>query len=432
MLQARPPPTAGSTRAQPRSDLHASQRRLDAVYSLDCFKGQGERGVPAINTSVTEDSGSCANECFNTPGCVGFDHSTTTPFLNKCRMYGLNTPRTFGGIHNRQYCSMQYPPVPQQAAAMRARRRPRAHHVIADQRDDSTEPPPTVFPFLGHGCIRVLTMPGSSQLPTVMQHLRELGFYSRTIVQMEESRDPDGGQAGNFRAHLRAWALTRQHHNCSHLMVLEDDAFFDAKLFSHCAPMVTNFLLGPRNGEPWQPTAYDMVLLGWRNSHLGVAYTFPPSVDTRCMAKIEHWRGTHAYIISADAMERWRKLHWSPWLAGDSRRGRLDIDGPVTGLIDIHLAEAQSRGRYFSPCPACAFQGDHASAIDWGIGDSQVRLAKKWSSPYLASMAEWKAVQRAVRIGGGIRSRDFNRSLSCFHATQHANPAWRAPGSESK
>ena len=425
-------PAAAATRPQPRFDLHANRRQLGELYRLDCVKGQGERAVLAINTTTTGDSGGCGNDCFDTAGCVGFDHSPTTPFSNQCRMYGPNKPRTAGGPHNRQYCSMRYLPGSQ-------RRRPRVRHAIPALRPDATEKPaqrrdntvipPNVFPFLGNGCIRVLTMPGSSQLPTVLQHLKEFGFYSRTIVQMEEKRDPDGGQAGNFRAHLKAWALTRQHHNCSHLMVLEDDVFFDRKLFSHCEPMVTKFLLGPRNGEPGQPTAYDMVLLGWRNSAVGVSYTFPPWVDTQCMANIEHWRGTHAYIISADAMERWRALYWSPGLAGDARKGRLGIDGPVTGLVDIHLAEAQSRGRYFAPCPGCAFQADHASAIDWGIGNAQAQLAKKWANPYHASMTEWKAVQQAVFAGGGKGSRDANLSRTCFHATLNANPAWNAPGS---
>jgi hypothetical protein len=80
----------------------------------------------------------------------------------------------------------------------------------------------TILPSID--CVRMITLNGSEMSDLLRNELKVRGLWNRTTVQTEQL-DPEGGRAGCFRAHVRAWnlGLTLE---CENLLVLEDDVFF--------------------------------------------------------------------------------------------------------------------------------------------------------------------------------------------------------------
>merc|ERR1740130_2551122 len=58
--------------------------------------------------------------------------------------------------------------------------------------------------FSSVDCVRVITLEGSDQLARMEEELDRVGLRSRATIQTE-SPDPEGGMAGCFRAHVKAW-----------------------------------------------------------------------------------------------------------------------------------------------------------------------------------------------------------------------------------
>lgn len=141
-------------------------------------------------------------------------------------------------------------------------------------------------------CIRVIAM-ARTDASRMLELLRaeittfDDGMPNRTVVQLEE-RDPDGGAAGCFRAHVRAWRAAASS-SCRHTLMLEEDAFFHRPAL--CAEHADKFLSSG--------VRFDLLYLGWRDdaailsgprfSRAGV----PRDVD--CIVNLKRILTTHAY-----------------------------------------------------------------------------------------------------------------------------------------
>ena len=139
-------------------------------------------------------------------------------------------------------------------------------------------------------CIRVLTLEGSSQLQRFRDGMEPYGLWERTTVQVED-RDTNNSHRGVWNAHQRAW---RESGECNHLLVFEDDCYFENATAVVGMQRVEMFL---RSNIP-----YDFVLLGWAFSHsaeealnvhdlqaLGSTPRVVPIRDQPCMYSIDHW-----------------------------------------------------------------------------------------------------------------------------------------------
>ena len=219
-----------------------------------------------------------------------------------------------------------------------------------------TPPPPGSYLHPGAlpsvDCVFALTMTNSTQMELLeWRLLLPFGLMHRTSVLEQRERDPDGGTAGIARAHTRAWNASLER-GCTHTLVFEDDAFFDAAAAERSLPRVETFL---RSGSP-----YDIVLLGWGGQ---------PSVGRGphpCVYNISGWVDLHAYIISPEAAKRWQGLDWAEL----REQQRLDGDrdpvpgrraGDNDGAIDTALMRHHDRGRFYTVRPMVAFQRFHNS-----------------------------------------------------------------------
>jgi len=176
-------------------------------------------------------------------------------------------------------------------------------------------------------------MQGSDTLSWLEAQLRQLGLWSRTLVQVEEP-DPEGGMAGCFHAHVRAWQASQA---CRNLLVLEDDAFFENGTVQRGMHHVEAFL----QSEP----VYDLMLLGWSGHP-----TPPESVSVRQVEGVEcifaitgTWALTHAYIISNTAMHDFKGMQWKEH----------------STAIDHDLSSFRDRGLFVTVRPEIAFQRAH-------------------------------------------------------------------------
>ena len=202
-------------------------------------------------------------------------------------------------------------------------------------------------------CARVITLAGSPSLQTFMHRLearlqgRELG---PSLTVQTEQRDAEGGLAGVWRAHTRAWNAS--YGRCSHLLLFEDDVFLDPddQTLRLGAARVDAFI---QSGKP-----YDFLLLGWV-AQVGAHGLPPPPFATpvnglRCTYTVQrHWRQFHAYVISQRGM---RRLHRLPYSASATSANRG---------IDVYLAEQMERLRVVVTRPMVAFQSYHESSNAW-------------------------------------------------------------------
>ena len=205
--------------------------------------------------------------------------------------------------------------------------------------------------FASVPCARVITLEGSSALRSFTRRLRSRALsLSPTLTVQTERRDPEGGLAGVWRAHVRAWNAS--HAACSHLLVFEDDVFLD--------PDDEALRLGVARADALVRSGknFDFLLLGWV-VQLGPTGLPPPPFASPlgglgCTYSVQkHWRQFHAYIVSRRAMHRLRKLPYEA-SAGAANRG-----------IDVHLAERMERLRVAVVRPMVAFQSYHESSNAW-------------------------------------------------------------------
>lgn len=198
-------------------------------------------------------------------------------------------------------------------------------------------------------CVRVISLVNSSLRQRILAEAHRVGLGDRLQVQ-EEIRDPEGGFAGVYRAHMRAAAagLAR---GCAHQFVLEDDTFFDMPSVAAWNASAERFL---RSGR-----AYDMLFAGW-----------PPALKTHAerapfqncsLFRLHNWVDMHAYILSKESMRYWSE-HVPDW--GQQPVSHLLRFGYGQLLpIDVLLAQHHDRGRFYAPRPSVAIQADHVSTI---------------------------------------------------------------------
>lgn len=184
-------------------------------------------------------------------------------------------------------------------------------------------------------CVRVITMEGSDQYPLFQAEASRVGLTKYTT--QVETRDPDGGDAGCFRAHVRAsrWGLENR---CQALLVLEDDVYFER-------PDPTIDLSGVLSS-----TEYDVLYLGsfqgdrqWTSEWKGVARN-----------GIQWW--THAYVVPP-ATQRWiASLGYEP------KEGQLGtIDWVMNLGHEPHLPSTLPIPKKYTIVPQMAFQRFHPS-----------------------------------------------------------------------
>jgi hypothetical protein len=191
-------------------------------------------------------------------------------------------------------------------------------------------------------CVRVITMEGSTVFSNLQYELQSLGLWNRTVVQIEQE-DPDGGAAGCFRAHVRAWnsGLTS---GCSNLLILEDDAFFDTAYVQHGFDAAEAFL------QSSEGTEYDLITLGWAAGENTI--TMRPVADDMCVFwQSGEWRAAHAYVASRKFMNEYRTLEWDP---NDKIRTHIDL-----------TLSSLDRGLSATVRPMVAFQRFHESNVPW-------------------------------------------------------------------
>jgi GR25 family glycosyltransferase involved in LPS biosynthesis len=182
-------------------------------------------------------------------------------------------------------------------------------------------------------CVRVISLNGSKTLSLLTGELKRLGLWSRTTVQIEQP-DPEGGMAGCFRAHVRAWTFGQQ---CSNQLVLEDDAFFDNDTVDISIARAEAFLQGG--------ISYDILQLGWSLFAGQVRVSKIEGAD--CAFQLHgDWVRLHAYVISNDAMQRLSSLEF----AGEH--------------IDVYLARDNDT-KCATIRPMSAHQRYHKTAIPW-------------------------------------------------------------------
>eukprot|EP00930_Biecheleria_cincta_P046889 TRINITY_DN32417_c0_g1_i1.p1 TRINITY_DN32417_c0_g1~~TRINITY_DN32417_c0_g1_i1.p1 ORF type:complete len:318 (-),score=31.78 TRINITY_DN32417_c0_g1_i1:144-959(-) len=199
-------------------------------------------------------------------------------------------------------------------------------------------------------CVRVIALEGSSMRHPMEDQLKEFGLWNRTFWQTEK-QDPDGSVAGCWRAHVKAWAASS---NCSNLLVLEEDAFFDVSTESYSrfpGP-------GPTYAEMFlqSAAAYDLLLLGWVPGYR------MPSVErlpgSSCVFRLSgDWKQTHAYIISKQARQRLSNLN-------------LEFNGLD---IDTYLSSLSNSMTHLAVKPSFAFQSVHNSSIVHHIRQGKLR-----------------------------------------------------------
>ena len=105
--------------------------------------------------------------------------------------------------------------------------------------------------------MRVLTLneTGPSML-SLRTELEALDLWSRTVVQVS-TVDAQGGQAGCWRSHTRAW---RESAACQAALVLEDDAFFEPASLLQCSAALEAVLHTPSSLAQGN---LEFFLLGW-------------------------------------------------------------------------------------------------------------------------------------------------------------------------
>jgi len=254
-------------------------------------------------------------------------------------------------------------------------------------------------------CIRVITLEDSDQYPLFVDEMNRVGIWDRVTVQTE-TRDPEGTAAGCSRAHMRAWAWGAAN-NCSHLLVFEDDVFFEDATLASWAVSANHFL---RSDNP-----YDILLMGWdrhptvfanNSHHVEVPATWAQATPypkwPNCTYRLHQWAAMHAYIISNAAMHHWSGLKWS------------DSDKVYHGILDHVLPRYHDRGGFYSIRPKCAFQRFHRSSIGWdsdtsGANETDMQVDYEFvvAQPSYVHMLEEDFVYDLVKP-------DHNNPTNCY------------------
>ena len=172
-----------------------------------------------------------------------------------------------------------------------------------------------LFPSVQTGCAVILTTNASISKPSSQFHalrrtLQQHGLLERTNVRV--SPHMKDRRKGIYVAHVEAYkeGIRRK---CAHMLILEDDAFFDERAVTQSASSVTAFLA---SDVPW-----DLLYLGYRipvtvtgqaarrlNSTARPLYwnimDDPPRAvpGLPCIYRIRKPTFTHAYFISASGM----------------------------------------------------------------------------------------------------------------------------------
>jgi len=219
-------------------------------------------------------------------------------------------------------------------------------------------------------CAVALTVSGSGSFETFMREtasVEELG--EMTVLSSE--RDPEGGQAGCFRAHVAAaqWALAR---GCTAAVVLEDDAYFRPALSERWSE-ISEFVL--ERGD-----SFDVLWLG------GLPAGPTESVRDPRFPHVRSTTGhllTHAYVASAAGLRRLAAMT----LPSASHADERSVD------VFILLHEVLRWDRSFELSPPLAFQRAHAGSAS-GAG-----ARRKWvqlSGSYVVGML----IATRAHVGG--------------------------------
>jgi hypothetical protein len=188
-------------------------------------------------------------------------------------------------------------------------------------------------------CVRMITLNDSERPALLMDELKVRGLWNRTTVQIEQL-DPEGGTAGCFRSHVRAWnfGLTQE---CANLLVLEDDAFFENDTVHISSSRAESFL---RSGR-----AYDTLYLGWDGCYgplwpdINVSQIDGANCAFQLVGK---FCTTHAYVISKTAMQKFSTMEYKG----------VPIDVELSRRNDSISSTVR---------PMFAFQRMHESSIPW-------------------------------------------------------------------
>eukprot|EP00928_Gymnodinium_smaydae_P090799 TRINITY_DN7452_c0_g1_i1.p1 TRINITY_DN7452_c0_g1~~TRINITY_DN7452_c0_g1_i1.p1 ORF type:complete len:324 (-),score=45.39 TRINITY_DN7452_c0_g1_i1:173-1090(-) len=203
-------------------------------------------------------------------------------------------------------------------------------------------------------CVRVLAM-HDSNVSGLEGELRRYGLWDRTEI-LRAQPDPDGSEAGCFRAHVHAWE-DGYDAGCSNMLVLEEDAAFYNVTVHESAARADKLVASG--------VSYDLIFLGWSGhaSVLGAGFSLRQVTDAECAFEINGRYQTHAYIISSETMKNWR--HW--------QYSKSDPN------IDRLLNKRQREGRYFTVRPASFYQSCHETSIPWN--DSKMTIP--YVGPYV-------------------------------------------------
>eukprot|EP00928_Gymnodinium_smaydae_P030352 TRINITY_DN22602_c0_g1_i2.p1 TRINITY_DN22602_c0_g1~~TRINITY_DN22602_c0_g1_i2.p1 ORF type:complete len:184 (-),score=25.99 TRINITY_DN22602_c0_g1_i2:738-1289(-) len=126
------------------------------------------------------------------------------------------------------------------------------------------------------------------------------------------------------------------------MLILEQDAMFIEETVHKSLSRADAFL--HRRAE------YDVLFLGWYDDWTNYDhFSLKRHESSACIFEVPSRFQTHAYIISSDAMARWRRWQW--------RSHHPDID--------VRLNEHARAGRHLIVRPACTYQACHENLNPW-------------------------------------------------------------------
>eukprot|EP00928_Gymnodinium_smaydae_P090801 TRINITY_DN7452_c0_g2_i1.p1 TRINITY_DN7452_c0_g2~~TRINITY_DN7452_c0_g2_i1.p1 ORF type:complete len:304 (-),score=39.71 TRINITY_DN7452_c0_g2_i1:103-1014(-) len=213
-------------------------------------------------------------------------------------------------------------------------------------------------------CVRVLAM-HDSDVSSLKEELRAYGLLERTDIRRAQP-DPDGAEAGCFRAHVNAWQEGYEK-GCSNMLVLEEDAaIFNVTAYAG-ASRADKFI---NSG-----ISYDVLFLGWSAPTMTETnFSLHQLPDADCAFEIIARKQTHAYIISSEAMTMWR--HWQYSTSHPS--------------IDNYMNEMQRQRRQFTVRPGISYQSCHKTSIPWKDAMSVKSAHPELTDEELEKLQDWQ------------------------------------------
>ena len=179
------------------------------------------------------------------------------------------------------------------------------------------------------GCTRLLTMEGSTQFPLLKEELEARGVFGKVSVQSQARVAVVDPTRSIFEAHIYAWEWGHSN-ECHHLLVLEDDAFFEDVTLPGASAAVSLAV---------QKDMFDVLLLG-----------YAPRPDTCVkdrgpLVRIRSFRMTHAYIVGSHLMAQWRVLKELDIQRSFGRQFEREFER-IGAPIDDVMVELSTKGKY--------------------------------------------------------------------------------------